>query len=274
MCPGREVNYRVHWSCCAREKLHSVTQLAGPRSLRHAQALQDLWRVQRGLKDFVAASKAIKEALAIMEELGLNATDEQYGSMLLALGGLDQDQGRYKEALAICDRAKAVLVQYKEGNECGCSMAICLERLHQGNEAVACSRKLLRFPATCTAPAILITRLRCENTVDLAQRLAAARQHVEQPTCDTIDVTACATSAARSRRRWTGALDAAVYGIATRSSTGPRTSRCQCLSALRHGVDQDQALLTLSQGQVLWRRVQQGPLERTQKGLQFTPSGK
>jgi hypothetical protein len=42
-------------------------QLAGPRSLGHARALMQLCMVQNGLKDFVAASKAIKEALAIME---------------------------------------------------------------------------------------------------------------------------------------------------------------------------------------------------------------
>jgi hypothetical protein len=55
--------------------------------------------------------------LAIMEELGLQR--HEYGSMLLVLGGLDQDQGRYKEALAIYDKAKAVLVQYKEVSEYG-----------------------------------------------------------------------------------------------------------------------------------------------------------
>ncbi len=41
--------------------------------------------------------------------------------------------------LVIYDKAKTVLVQYKEGNEYGVlRMAICHQRLHQWNEAVAC----------------------------------------------------------------------------------------------------------------------------------------
>ncbi len=46
-------------------------QLFGPRSAGHAQALTGLCMVQQGLKAFPAARKAISEALAIMEELGL-----------------------------------------------------------------------------------------------------------------------------------------------------------------------------------------------------------
>ncbi len=64
--------------------------------------------VHAGLKDFPAALKVITEALVIMEELGLQ--DEEYGAMLLMLGALARDQGRYKEALAVYDKAKAVLV--------------------------------------------------------------------------------------------------------------------------------------------------------------------
>ncbi len=63
-------------------------QLAGLRSLR-SKALSELCRVQNGLKDFVAAIKAM---LSIMDELGLQR-HEQYGSMLEALGGLDREQG-------------------------------------------------------------------------------------------------------------------------------------------------------------------------------------
>jgi hypothetical protein len=93
--------------------------LFGPRSHGHAQALKVLCMVQKGLKPFPAARKAISEALAIMEELGLQQ-DEQYGGMLLVeLGGLDHEQGLYKEALVIFDKAKAVLVQHKEGNDYG-----------------------------------------------------------------------------------------------------------------------------------------------------------
>jgi tetratricopeptide (TPR) repeat protein len=200
-------------------------QLAGPRSLGHAQALPELCMVQRGLKDFVAASKAIKEALAIMEELGLQR-HEGYGSMLLVLGGLDQDQGRYKEALAIYDKAKAVLVQYKEGNDYGTllnDMAICHKGLHQWNEAVASYKEAVehrrnlygtdhpRYATSLSNLAVLFDKLKQyeeaipryqealiiyqrvfgdqhEHTVALAQRLAAARQRVEQPNRDTIDV--------------------------------------------------------------------------------------
>jgi tetratricopeptide (TPR) repeat protein len=200
-------------------------QLAGPRSLRHAQALQELCMVQSGLKDFVAASKATKEALAIVEELGLRR-HEGYGSMLMVLGWLDVDQGWYKEALTVYDKAKAVLVQYKEGNEYGVllnDMAICHKRLHQWNEAVACHKEAVehrrnlhgtnhpRYATALTNLAYLFDELKqyeeaipryeealviCkrvfgdqhEHTVALAQRLAAARQRVEQPNRDTIDV--------------------------------------------------------------------------------------
>jgi hypothetical protein len=54
--------------------------------------------VHGGLKAFPQARKAIAEALRIMDELGLQQ-DEQYGSMLLELGSLDNDQGQYKEGL-------------------------------------------------------------------------------------------------------------------------------------------------------------------------------
>jgi hypothetical protein len=63
----------------------------------------------RGLKAFPEECKAILEALAIMEELGLQQDD----SMLLVLGELDRKQGWYKEALVIFNKAKAVLVQHK-----------------------------------------------------------------------------------------------------------------------------------------------------------------
>jgi tetratricopeptide (TPR) repeat protein len=64
--------------------------------------------------------------------------------MLVVLGGLDHEQGRYKEAFDIYNKAKAVLVQHKEGNDCGVllsNMTICHEKLHQWSEAVTCSKE-------------------------------------------------------------------------------------------------------------------------------------
>jgi tetratricopeptide (TPR) repeat protein len=118
-------------------------QLFGARSKEHAWALQGLCMVHTGLKAFPKARKAIGEALAIMEELGLQQ-DEEYGSMLFNLGGLDLDQGWYKEALVIYDKAKAVLAQHKEGDEYGAllgDMSICHKRLQQWTEAVACCKE-------------------------------------------------------------------------------------------------------------------------------------
>ncbi len=115
-------------------------QLHGPRSRQHAEALTVLCMVQQGLKAFPQARKAITEALGIMDELGLQQ-EEQYGSMLAVLGDLYNVQGRYKEALVIYDKAKAVLVHYKERRDYGTllnNMAGCHVRLSQWNEAVAC----------------------------------------------------------------------------------------------------------------------------------------
>jgi hypothetical protein len=109
-----------------------VSQHFGPRSLLHAAALKGLCLVQTGLKAFPAARRAIVEALAIMEELG-HQQDEDYGS-LRALGGLDREQKRYKEVLAIYSKAKAVLVPHKEGNAYRAllnDMAICHVELQQ-----------------------------------------------------------------------------------------------------------------------------------------------
>ncbi len=118
-------------------------QLFGARSKEHAEALKGLCMVHRGLKAFPKARKAIGEALAIMEELGLQQ-DEEYGSMLVELGGLDLDRGRYKEALVIYNKAKVVLIQHKEGNALGAllgDMGICHEQLQQWSKAVACYKE-------------------------------------------------------------------------------------------------------------------------------------
>ncbi len=117
--------------------------LYGPRSLGHAKALKELCMVQAGLKAFPAARKAIAEALTIMEERGLQQ-HEQFGSMLVVLGGLDREQERYKEALVIFDKAKAVLVQHREGSAYGAlltNMAVCHRNLQQWSEAVACYKE-------------------------------------------------------------------------------------------------------------------------------------
>jgi tetratricopeptide (TPR) repeat protein len=129
-------------------------QLHGPRSRRHAGALKMLCRVQRGLKAFPQARKAIVEALRIMDELGLQQ-DEEYGSMLQDLGSLDMDQGQYKEALAIYDKAKAVFVHYKERRNYRMLltyMGACHKNLSQWNEAVACHKEAVEHVRTLHGP--------------------------------------------------------------------------------------------------------------------------
>jgi tetratricopeptide (TPR) repeat protein len=200
-------------------------QLLGPRSVGHAQALKGLCMVHQGLKAFPPARKAISEALAVMEELGLQQ-HEQYGSMLRALGGLDLEQGQYKEALVIFYKAKVVLVQHKEGNEYGAllnEMGDCHKELHQWSEAVACYKEAVEHsrnlhgnnhPNYATALynlAFLFARLkqyeeaipRMEEalairqrvygdqhdlTVQTAKRLAEVRQLASQSDRDAIDV--------------------------------------------------------------------------------------
>ncbi len=105
--------------------------------------MKGLCMVHRGLKAFPEARKAIGEALAIMEELGLQQ-DEEYCAMLVELGRLDSGQGRYKEALVIYDKAKVVLAQHKEGGDYGLllsNMGICHRELQQWSEAVACYKE-------------------------------------------------------------------------------------------------------------------------------------
>ncbi len=119
-------------------------QLFGASSKEHAEALKRLCMVHTGLKAFPKARKAIGEALAIVEELGLQQ-GEQYGSMLRELGGLDLDQGRCKEALVIYNKAKAVLAQHKEGVSYGLlltDMGIYHREL-QWSEAVACLKEVV-----------------------------------------------------------------------------------------------------------------------------------
>jgi tetratricopeptide (TPR) repeat protein len=276
---------------------------AGPRSLRHAEALQQLCMVYQGLKDFVAASKAIKEALAIMEELGLQR-HEWYGSILVTLGGLDFEQGRCKEALAIYDKAKAVLVQYNDGASYGVllnDMAICHKRLHQWNEASPATRRLLSTSATCTAPTILITQLRCTTLRTFSTSSSSTRRpsrDMRRPSSSTRGclvtsisrllllpgVSLLSTNSLSNQSRhdrcgphilhvqpvcqdqgkdgvvhWMPPCVVLRQGVPA-AALGHAQAAVQCLLALRCGVDQDQALLALSQGQVLRCRVQQSPL--------------
>jgi hypothetical protein len=83
------------------------------------------------------------------------------GCMLLMLGSLDQDQGRFKEALVNYVKAKAVLVQYK-GRDYGLvlnNMAFCHKELQQWNKAVACYKEVVEHIPTWRAPAILTTQV-------------------------------------------------------------------------------------------------------------------
>jgi hypothetical protein len=71
-------------------------QLCNAHSRDHSRALQGLCMVHGGLKAFPEVLKAIREALAVMEDLGLQQ-DEEYGSMLRELGGLALDQRRVRK---------------------------------------------------------------------------------------------------------------------------------------------------------------------------------
>jgi hypothetical protein len=102
----------------SQRRLALEQHLHGPRSRQHAVALKVLCMVQRGLKAFPQARKAIAEALGIMDELGLQQ-DEQYGSMLAMVGDLDMDQGHYKEALAIYDRPRPCWCTTRNGASMG-----------------------------------------------------------------------------------------------------------------------------------------------------------
>ena len=129
----------------AERKLVLAQDLDGPRSLGHAMALEGLCMVHTALKAFPTARKAITEALAILDELGLHQ-HEHYGSMLMGLGRLDCEQGRYREALVIYNKAKALLAQYKEGSCYGVlltDMATCHEKLHEWNEAVVLRKEVV-----------------------------------------------------------------------------------------------------------------------------------
>jgi tetratricopeptide (TPR) repeat protein len=74
----------------------------------------------------------------------LRAAKPSYSSMLSVLGDLDADQGQQKEALAMYDKAKALLVHDKERCEYGGllnNMGGCHRKLSQWNKAVACLKE-------------------------------------------------------------------------------------------------------------------------------------
>ncbi len=284
-------------------------KLADPRSLGHAEALEGLCVVYLGLKDFVAANKTIKEALAIMEELSLQR-HEDYGSMLVLLGRLDFEQGRYKEALFIYDKAQAVLAQYKEGNEYGVllnAMAHCHQRLYQWNEAVACfkedAERARKFGLDHPNYAVALVNLadlfaqlkQYEEAIPRYEEALIIYQRVfgDQHERSVFLARSCCCPPTRFASRscqdrcgprtlhvqpvrqgqgedgvvhWMPPCMVLRQGVPA-AALGHAQAAVQCLSALRCGADQDQALLALSQGEVLRCRVQQGPLERAQKGL-------
>jgi tetratricopeptide (TPR) repeat protein len=234
LSPSQELNVVLYLSACyrfldneraalphAQRYVALAQQLSGPRSLQHALALKGLCMVHTGLKTFPTARAAIMEAMSIMDELG-EQQNEQYGGMLRELGRLEREEG----PLAIYDKAKAVLVRYKEGKEYGVlinSMAICHQKLHQWNEAIALKKEgvehhhTLRgsnhpeYAAALNNLAVLFAKLKQyeeaiprfeealsvfqrfygpehQTTLKVARRLAAARELAQHSCRDLIDV--------------------------------------------------------------------------------------
>jgi tetratricopeptide (TPR) repeat protein len=129
----------------AQRRLELALQLDRPRSRGHAGALEELSDVQTGLKAFPDARKAVTEALAIMDELGLQQ-DADYGGMLSVLGSVDREQGQHREALVTYGKAKALLAQHKDGHSYGVlvnNMALCHKALKEWDEAVACYKEAI-----------------------------------------------------------------------------------------------------------------------------------
>jgi hypothetical protein len=102
--------------------------------------------VQRGLKAFPAARKAIR---------GPGHPGRLQQHEMLVLGGLDLEQKRCKEALVIFDNAKAVLAQHKEGNDYGALLndrPSATRNCNSGARPFHASRRLLRLPQPFMAP--------------------------------------------------------------------------------------------------------------------------
>jgi tetratricopeptide (TPR) repeat protein len=136
----------------AQRGLELTLQLYRPRSQEHAYALKGLCMVQTGLEAFLEARANITEALAIMDELGLQEEeDKECGSMLSTFGRIDLDEGLYRGALLTYSKAKTVLVQYKEGSYYAVvlnNMALCHKELHEWNEAIACYKEAIELLRT------------------------------------------------------------------------------------------------------------------------------
>ncbi len=147
------------------------------RSLDHALALKGLCMVQLGLR-IPTARSTLAEALAIMEERGLQL-DEQYGGMVLVLGEIEYEAGRLSTALEAYERARGVLVQFRDGREYGPllnSMALCHEMMGHWAEAMACYREAVEYCREVRGPG----HSRCATTqYNLAELLFKLKQHAE-----------------------------------------------------------------------------------------------
>jgi tetratricopeptide (TPR) repeat protein len=113
--------------------------LSGPRSQASAAALRGLCLDYLGLKALSDARVAAMQSASIMEELSLQR-HEEYGAVLVTLGDVDTEMGRYREALVTYGKAKVVLNQFTTGYHYGMllnNMAICLNGLYMWNEAIA-----------------------------------------------------------------------------------------------------------------------------------------
>jgi hypothetical protein len=103
-----------------RARIQGRRAALGPTAGRHAftaarPGVAGAVHGSPGTEGLCWSQQDLKEAGHIMEELGLHR-HEQYGAMLLELGGLDLDQARFKEALAVYKKANDV-VQYMEGTD-------------------------------------------------------------------------------------------------------------------------------------------------------------
>jgi tetratricopeptide (TPR) repeat protein len=125
------------------ERLVKLQKHYFTRTLAHARSLEELCMVHTGLRTFSPALEAITEALSILDELGLQQ-EEDYGMMLSDLALLEHLQGRYKEALVIYDKAKAILLHYRDRKSYGALVSWMGEShkaLQNWNEALACCKE-------------------------------------------------------------------------------------------------------------------------------------
>jgi hypothetical protein len=121
--------------------------------------------------------------------------------------------------------------------------------------------------STCTAPAILIcghtVQFCCSVTSSSTRRPSHGMKGRSSYTKGCMATFTISLFVLLSVRRWSSALDAAIWYCDKVCSIGPHEALCS-LPPLQCSADQDKALFALSQGQGRRRRVQQGPLERAQ----------